>query len=133
MPPLQEFSSVLFFPGDELLIDLIGLFKLPFYKNVLTGIDFYSKYFFAVPRQLPSAKFVACALVDVFLRHSHILATVMVDLHTAFTSRFHELPSSMTAEITNATFKHPKTIGVVDELACSLETHPQFQQKLTME
>ena len=48
-PPLQSISSEQLFPGDMMQIDLVGPFQSPVYKYVLSGIDVFSKYLFAVP------------------------------------------------------------------------------------
>ena len=48
-PPLQPISSEQLFPGDMMQIDLFGPFQSPIYKYVLSGIDEFSKYLFAIP------------------------------------------------------------------------------------
>ena len=62
-PPLQPISSEQLFPGDMMQIDLVGPFQSPIYKYVLSGIDVFSKYLFAIPLTSAHAGTIAKALV----------------------------------------------------------------------
>ena len=46
---LQPVSSLQSYPGDMLQIDLVGPLKSTQFKYVLSGIDVFTKYLFAVP------------------------------------------------------------------------------------
>ena len=121
-PPLQELSSLQSFPGDMLQIDLVGPFQSSFYRYVLTGIDVFTKYLFAVPLTSPSAKTVANALVNIFFRHSYLPETILTDLGTNFTSLlFHELAILLEIRLNHATLKHPQSIGVVERAHAALK------------
>ena len=86
IPPLQELSSLQSYPGDMVQIDLVGSFQSSAYTYVLSGIDVFTKYFFAVPLTSGHAKPVAAALVNFFYKHSYIPETIVSDLGTVFCS-----------------------------------------------
>ena len=71
-PPLQPMSSLQNFPADVLLIDLVGKMHPSPYTFILSGIDVFSKYLFAVPLMKGDADIVARALISIFLKHSYI-------------------------------------------------------------
>ena len=71
-PPLSELSSKTSFPGDIMQIDIQGAFPSSPYKYVLTAIDVFSKYLFAVPLTTISAPSVAAALASIMFNHSFI-------------------------------------------------------------
>ena len=83
-PPLQPISSEQLFPGDMMPINLVGPFQSPVYKYVLSGIDVFSKYLFAVPLTSAHAGTVAKALVSIFFQHSYIPTKILSDLGTSF-------------------------------------------------
>ena len=74
-PPLQPISSEQLFPGEMMQIDLVGPFQSPVYKYVLSGIDVFSKYLFAVPLTSAPAGTVAKALVSIFFNTVTFLPT----------------------------------------------------------
>ena len=84
-PKLQPVSSLQSYPGDMLQIDLVGPLKSSQYKYVLSGIDVFTKYLFAVPLTNGYADTVARELVNVFFQHSYIPQTILSDLGTNFT------------------------------------------------
>ena len=113
-PPLQPISSLQSFPGDQLQIDLVGTFNSPVYKYVLSGIDVFSKYLFAVPLTNGSADTVARELVK-FFNHSYVPETIVSDLGTSFTSSLmDELTKLLEVKLKHASLKHPQTIGAVE-------------------
>ena len=83
-PPLQELSSLQSYPGDMLQIDLVGPLQSSAHTYVLSGIDVFTKYLFAVPLTSGHAKPVATALVNIFYNHSCIPDTIVSDLGTVF-------------------------------------------------
>ena len=85
-PKLQPVSSLQSYPGDMLQIDLVGPIKSWQFKYVLSGIDVFTKYLFAVPLTNGYADTVARELVKVFFQHSYIPQTILSDLGTNFTS-----------------------------------------------
>ena len=121
-PPLQPVASLQSFPGDMLQIDLVGPYKSPVYKYVLTGIDVFSKYLFAVPLTSASADTIARELVKVFFTHSFIPRTILSDLGTSFTSELmHELTALLEIELKHASLKHAQTIGNVERAHAALK------------
>ena len=91
-PPLQPLSSEQLFLGDMMQIDLVGPFQSPVYKYVLSGIDVFSQYLFAVPLTSAHAGTVAKALVSIFFQHSYIPTKNLSDLGTSFVAELiHEL------------------------------------------
>ena len=88
-PPLQEISTTTSFPGQ---IDIMGAFPTTPYRYVLTAIDVFSKYLFAVPLQPVNVSIVASALVSIMFNHSYIPKEIMSDLGFQFVSELlHEL------------------------------------------
>ena len=112
---LQPVSSLQSYPGDMLQIDLVGPLKSSQYKYVLSGIDVFTKYLFAVPLTNGYADTVAKELVKVFFQHSYIPQTILSDLGTNFTSELmSELASLLEVKLKHASLKHPQTIGAVE-------------------
>ena len=121
-PPLQPISSEQLFPGDMLQIDLVGPFQSPVYKYVLSGIDVFSKYLFAIPLTSAHAGNVAKALVSIFFQHSYIPTKILCDLGTSFVAHLiHELANLLEIKIDHASLKHPQTIGVVERSHAALK------------
>ena len=119
---LQPISSLQSFPGDMLQIDLVGPFKSPVYKIVLTGIDVFSKYLFAKPLTSASAQKVATELAAIFFSHSYIPHTILSDLGSNFVSDLmHELCTLLEIKLKHATLKHPQTVGVVERSHSALK------------
>ena len=119
---LQPISSLQSFPGDMLQIDLVGPFKSPVYKYVLTGIDVFSKYLFAKPLTSASAQKVATELAAIFFSHSYIPHTILSDLGSKFVSDLmHELCTLLEIKLKQATLKHPQTVGVVERSHSALK------------
>ena len=102
-------------------IDILGPFPSLPYKYVLTAIDVFSKYLFAVPLTTVSALSVATALLAVMLQHSQKPLEMQTDLGTQFVSEsFHELTILLEIKISHASLKHPQTIGVVETAHAAL-------------
>ena len=113
--PLQEVSTLKSYPGDLLQIDILGQFPSSPYKYVLTAIDVFTKYLFALPLTTISALSVATALVSIMFQHSYIPQEILSDLGTQFVSDlFHELNQLLEIKVSHASLKHPQTIGVVE-------------------
>ena len=113
-PPLQPVSSLQSYPGEMMQIDLVQQ-NGPIFKYVLSGIDVFTKYLFAVPLTNGSADTVARELVKIFFQHSYLPKTLLSDLGTTFTSSLMaELARLLEVKLKHATLKHPQTIGVVE-------------------
>ena len=64
--PLQPLFSLKSYPGEMLQVDLAGPLQSPLYRYVLTGIDVFTKYFFAVPVSHGRSETVARELASIF-------------------------------------------------------------------
>ena len=114
-PFLQPVSSLQSYPGDMMQIDIVGPFQSPLYKYVLTGIDVFSKYLFAVPLTTVNAQKLAHELSSIFFEHSYIPKTIVSDLGTSLVSELmHELASLLEVKIKHASLKHAQSVGVVE-------------------
>ena len=65
-------------------IDLFGPFQSPVHKYVLSGLDVFSKYLFAVSLTPAHAGTVAKALIPRFFQHSYIPTIILSDLGISF-------------------------------------------------
>ncbi len=86
-PPLMPVASEQQLPEDMLQIDIVG--RLPTcrgYQYILTAMDVFSKYVFAVPIKKIHSHTLADNLVRLFMQHSYIPKTIVTDLGTQFTS-----------------------------------------------
>ena len=120
--PLQPVSSLQSYPGDMLQIDLVGPLKSPMYTYVLTAVDVFSKYLFAVPLTNGRADNVARALTTIFFQHSYMPSKILSDLGTAFVSELmHELTKMLEICLEHASLKHPQTVGVVERSHSALK------------
>ena len=109
-PPLQPVSSLQSFPGEMMQIDLVEQ-KGPIYKFVLSGVDVFRKYLFAVPLTNGSADTVARELVKIFFQHSYLPSSLLSDLGTNFTSKLMaELTKLLEVKLKHEyTHKHAET------------------------
>ena len=103
-------------------IDLVGPVQSPVYKYVLSGIDVFSKYLFAVPLTSAHAGTVAKALVSIVFQHSYIPTKILSDLGTSFVAELiHELSKLLEIQLEHASLKHPQTIRVVERSQAALK------------
>ena len=112
-PPLLPITSLLNFPEELLQIDIVGTLPVSGgFKYILTAIDVFSKYLFAVPLKHPDAKSVTQKPVSIFHQNCYIPDTTLSDLGSVFTSKmFKELTVILQIQLSQATLKHPQTIG----------------------
>lgn len=122
-PPLQEVVSKQNYPGDMLQIDLVGRFESSGgYNHIMTAIDVFSRYLFAIPLKRVDAVSVARALVGIFMRHSYIPRVILTDMGTVFVSKLlHELTSILEVTLNHASVKHSQTIGAVERSHAELK------------
>ena len=120
--PLQPVSSLKSYPGEMLQIDLVGPLQSPLYRYVLTGIDVFTKYLFAVPLTNGRSETVARELASIFFCHSYLPKTILSDLGTTFVSELmHELTKLLEIKLEHASLKHPQTVGVVERSHSALK------------
>ena len=98
-------------------IDILGPFPCSPNKFVITAIDVFSKYLFAVTLTTINALSVATTLVAVTFQHRYTNQEIRTDLGTQFVSfLLHELTTFLEIKIFHASLKHPQTIRVVERL-----------------
>ena len=120
--PLQPVSSLNSYPDGTLQIDLVGPLKSPVHRYVLTAIDVFTKYLFAVPVTNVRADTIARELTSIFFRHSYLPKTILSDLGTSFVSQLsHELTKLLEIQLDHASLKHPQTVGVVERSHSALK------------
>ena len=120
--PLQPVSSLNSYPGETLQIDLVGPLKSPVHRCVLTAIDVFTKYLFAVPLTNVRVDTIARELTSIFFRHSYLPKTILFDLGTSFVSELlHELTKLLEIQLEHASLKHPQTVGVVERSHSALK------------
>ena len=122
-PPMQQMMSKVAYPGNMMQIDIVGAMKESGgYTYILTAIDVFSRYLFAMPMRKQSAMAVAHALVGVFLKHAYIPDTIVTDCGTQFTSALiTELAGLLEIEIKHASVKHSQTMGTIERSHASLK------------
>ena len=120
--PLQPVSSLNSYPGETLQIDLVGPIKSPVHRHVLTAIDVFTKYLFAVPLTNVRADTIARESTSIFCRHIYLPKTILFDMGTSFVSElFHELTKLIEIQLEHASLKHPQTVGVVERSHSALK------------
>ena len=120
--PLQPVWSVKSYPGEKFQIDLIGPLKLPVHRYVLTAIDVFTKYLFAVPLTDVRADTIARDLTSIFFRHSYLPKTIHFNLGTSFDSELlHEIMKLLEIELEHASLEHPQTVGLVERSHCAVK------------
>ena len=122
-PPLGTMMTDAGLPADALQIDIVG--QLPDsagYRYILTAIDVFSRYLFAIPLRQQSAEATARALVGIFLSHSYLPTTIITDQGSNFTSAMmKELTDLLEIQLKHATVKHPQTVGTVERSHAALK------------
>ena len=120
--PLQPVSSLNSYPGETLRIDLVGPLKSPVHRYVLTAIDVFTKYLFAVLLTNVGGDTIASELTCIFFRHSFLPKTILSELGTSFVSEhLHELTKLLEIHFEHANLKHPQTVGVVERSHSALK------------
>ena len=104
-------------------VDIVG--PLPAsngYTHILTAIDVFSRYLFAVPLRKPDTPSVVNALLSVFAKHAYVPTHILTDKGSVFTAElFQQLTKAIGFEISHATVKHAQTIGMVERSHAKLK------------
>ena len=115
-PPFQKIYDPCDGPEDMLEIDIVG--PLPAsngFTHILTAVDVFSRYLFAVPLKKPDTHSVAKGLLSIFTKHA--LRKV-----TAFTAELlTEIAKAVDIHISHATIKHAQTIGMVEKTLAKMK------------
>ena len=122
-PPLRGITHENSFPGDMMQIDLIGPFKPSAgFTQVLTAIDVFTKYLFAVPLRRVTARATTDALTTIFLRHAYVPKILLTDKGSQLTSNLvKEMTTLFDIELRHATTKHAQTIGLLERTHASIK------------
>ena len=125
--PLQPVSTPNLYPGETLQNDLVGPLKSPVHRYVLTAVDVFTKYLFAVPLTNVRENTIARELTSIFCRHSYLPKTILSDLGTSFFSELlHELTKLLENQLEHTSLKHPQKVGVVER------SHSAFERILKL-
>ena len=82
---------------------------------MLTAVDVFSRYLFAIPIRKPDTHSVVRALMSIFTRHAYVPTTILTDKGSQFTAEvIEELTKKSGIIIEHATIKHAQTIGVTE-------------------
>ena len=115
-PPLKKSYEPCDGPEDMLGIDIVG--PLPAsnsFTHILTAVDVFSRYLFAVPLKKPDTHSVAKGLLSIFTRHAYVPKHILTDKGTAFTAELlTEIAKAADIHISHATIKHAQTKGMVE-------------------
>ena len=122
-PPLQELMTTVGAPSDMLQIDLVGkLTPSGGYTHILTAIDVFTRYLFAVPIKKADAVSVARTLVGIFMRHTYLPVIILTDQGSVFLSQlFKELTRILEIRLKHASVKHSQTMGTVERAHAALK------------
>ena len=104
-PPLQKIYDPCNGPSDLMEVDIVG--PLPTsngFTHILTAIDVFSRYLFAVPLRKPDKPSFVNALLSVFDKHAYVPTHILTDKGSVFTAEiFQKLTKAIGIEISHAT------------------------------
>ena len=122
-PPLQNIYDPCNGPTDLLEADIVG--PLPTSNrntHILTAIDVFSRYLFAVPLRRPDTTSVIDALLSIFTKHAYVPTHILTDKGSVFTAElFERLSKAAGIKISHATIKHAQTKVMVERSHEKLE------------
>ena len=81
-PTLQKIYDPCYGPEDMLEIDIVG--PLPAWNgftHILTAVDVFSRYLFAVPLKRPDTHSVVRGLLSIFTKHAYVPRHILTDVH----------------------------------------------------
>ena len=127
-PPLQKIYDPCDGPKDMLEIGIVG--PLPASNgstHILTAVDVFSRYLFAVPLKKPDTHSVAKGLLSVFTKPAYVPKHILTDKCTAFTAELlTEIAKAADIHISHATINHAQTIGMVERTHAKLKNIPKI-------
>ena len=99
-----------------LQVDLLGPFTPSNgFTTILTAIDVFTKYLFAVPLRRVTARAITDILTHLFLKHTYIPKLVLKDKGSQFTSKLmKDTTDLLDIELKHATVKQPQTIALLE-------------------
>ena len=108
-------------PEDILEFDILP--NSAGYQNIVTKIDVFSRYLFAYPTQIATAKTIGQCIVDVMTRHAFLPTLILSDKGSQFRSEvFAEITQILEIQISHASTKHAQTIGILERTHASIKT-----------
>ena len=115
-PPLQKIYDPCDGPEDMLEIDIVG--PLPAsngFTHILTAVNVFSRYLFAVPLKRPDTHSVVRGLLSIFTKHAY------VPKHILTAELLSEIAKAADIHISHATIKHAQTKGMVERTHAKLK------------
>ena len=101
------------------------------YKYILSAMDMFSKYLFAIPIKHPDDSTVAGHLTDLFFQHSYITRSILCHKGSVFTNNLiKELAQILETKIENASVKHAQTIGLLERAHGPLKKYLRIYENL---
>ena len=86
-------------------------------------IDVFSRYLFAYPTQIVTAKTIGRCIVDVMTRHAYLPTLFLSDKGSQFRSEVvAEIMQILEIQISHASTKHAQTIGTLERTHASIKT-----------
>ena len=103
-------------------IDIVGpLLASNGFTHILTAVDVFSRYLFAVPLKRPDTHSVVRGLLSIFTKHAYVPKHILTDKGTAFTAELlTEIAKAAVIHIFHATIKHAQTKGMVERTHAKL-------------
>ena len=91
---------------------------------IITAINVFSRYMFAYPLIEATATTAAKFFIDIMIKHSYLLTTLLKDKGSVLTtSNIEEITQILGITLKCATTKHPQTIGKLERTLASLRTN----------
>ena len=119
---LQPVSSPTSYSGQTLQIDLVGSIKSPVCRYVLTALDVFTKYLFAVTLKNLRADKIAREPTSILSRHSYLPKTIHSDLRASFVSELlRESTKLLESQLDHSNMKHSQIVGVVERSHSALK------------
>ena len=114
--PMRSILQMQQIPEQTMQVDLLGpLTPAEGKEYIVTAIDLFTKYIFAVPVTNVRAETVGRVILGICLRHAYIPQKILADQGSQFTADLmKELTKTLGIEIDFATVKHHQTIGALE-------------------
>ena len=85
------------------------------FQNIVTMIDVFSRYLFAYPTQIATAKTIGRCIVNVMTRHAYLPTLILSHKGSQFRSEVvAEITQILEIQTNHASTKHAQTIGILE-------------------
>ena len=121
--PMRSVLEMQNLPEQTMQVDIVGPLPTAGGKSyIVTAIDLFTRYLFAVPVGSITADVVGRTILGICLRHSYIPQTLMADQGTQFMAKMiKEMTEVLGISIEPATVKHHQTIGALERCHAQLK------------